>query len=128
MSVTAPTPDMDGEPVTFISDRIMVLNATGLPAERLQAHNELAGLDAALAALIEGIDAKGFDRPEDMAAVLRALGRPDLAANWEEEPEEALENPCSNCGEGDAQYGMAGMCASCTHNALRSGWEPGDGA
>jgi hypothetical protein len=35
------------------------------------------------------------------------------------------ENPCSQeCGE-SADSGDHGMCATCLHNALRSGWEPG---
>lgn len=34
------------------------------------------------------------------------------------------DNPCSQCGTEEAED--YGMCASCLHNARRSGWNPGD--
>lgn len=38
--------------------------------------------------------------------------------------------PCPNCGEEpsnetEKRQGVEGFCASCVHNAIRSGWEPG---
>jgi hypothetical protein len=63
-----------------------------------------------------------------IAEHLVAAGWVDLSDD-DEEQEPAPEHPCSECGgdteEGDWVHSGYGMCASCLHNALRSGWEPG---
>ena len=41
-----------------------------------------------------------------------------------EDEEDELEDPCSECGNEEAEE--HGMCASCLHDAYRSGWQPGD--
>lgn len=44
----------------------------------------------------------------------------------EDEDEPVLEDPCSVCHAEEAERDGYGMCASCEHNARRSGWNPGD--
>lgn len=46
---------------------------------------------------------------------------------WDDEPE--VENPCRECGEetgNDDPNTDWGMCGDCLHNAMRSGWTPGE--
>jgi hypothetical protein len=73
---------------------------------------------------------------EAAARETRAIGRRERYAiatvtieDDEDEEEPEPTNPCSQCGEEtdpDAMYADYGMCASCLHNAIRSGWEPGE--
>lgn len=41
----------------------------------------------------------------------------------DEDTEPTLDDPCRECG--DAEADTHGMCASCLHDAYRSGWNPG---
>ena len=45
---------------------------------------------------------------------------------YEDDDEPVLENPCSQCDDEEAEPDSWGMCGSCLHNALRSGWIPGE--
>jgi len=60
------------------------------------------------------------------AAAEAACRRADDGIDEEEddEPEGELDDPCTICKEEEAEDYK--MCASCLHNARRSGWNPGD--
>lgn len=81
-----------------------------------------------------GDDSFEMSNPDDESAIGSSV--PDmlreLADNWhssDAHPDDGTEpETCSECGdvlvEGPGG-GDHGMCGSCLHNALRSGWEPG---
>jgi hypothetical protein len=74
------------------------------------------------------LEARGSDWIRNAASDLRAIVAAD--ADDAEEATEPEGPTCSECGEtfdpvADLGAGW-GMCASCVHNARRSGWNPGE--
>lgn len=109
---------------------------------RLRFHNamlepedaERAGLNAAYRDWIEAREGDSNDSEHATAADLiealmgfAGIDVDDDSDDSEEDHESGPENPCSQCGQdiGDDVHAGHGMCASCLHDAVRSGWEPG---
>lgn len=109
---------------------------------RLRFHNamlepedaERDGLNAAYKAWIDAREGDSNDSEHEAAADLiedlmgfAGIDVDDDTDEEEDEDDSGPENPCSQCGQGigDDIHAGHGMCASCLHDAIRSGWEPG---
>lgn len=112
-----------------------ILAAAQIAADAAYGDSNDAEIDALREALEAALSALGLEMPEgretddedddsDDEPVRLNDDGPDYDGHEPEPNEAAPVNPCSICHEYEAQD--HDMCASCLHDALRSGWDPDD--
>jgi len=95
------------------------------------AYAEHAGYDA-LTTLEKVMDARDDQTSADILDLIEQAakaGRAEALAIPSTDSREAVQKPCTECGEAterDDVHAAHGMCGSCLHDAYRSGWTPGD--